>query len=256
MIVIFYVSFYLNSLILFNRDILKSKLVSGIEEISTNKLLSSIVQEDTESELLLHFLTSLKEQKEKHATKLVEDINCVESDISEIESRRSSISTFKTNTTSSSSLTKTSLSNLENAYFSIRSGINVSEKPLDRRGEFFDGFCKYARYSKFEVCGNLRKGDFSSSVNLICSLGFDRDEDYIATAGVSKKIKVYDFHMLLDNSVDIHYPAIEMSNKSKLTCICWNSYIKNYLASTDHDGAVKVCLLMILHYFLNKCCLI
>ncbi|XP_076890467.1 protein SPA1-RELATED 2-like [Bidens hawaiensis] len=222
------------------RDILKSKLVSGIEEISTNKLLSSIVQEDTESELLLHFLTSLKEQKEKHATKLVEDINCVESDISEIESRRASISTFKTNATSSSSLTKTSLSNLENAYFSVRSGIKVSEKPLDRLREFFDGFCKYARYSKFEVCGNLKKGDFSSSENLICSLGFDRDEDYIATAGVSKKIKVYDFHMLLDNSVDIHYPAIEMSNKSKLTCICWNSYIKNYLASTDHDGAVKL----------------
>lgn len=71
-------------------------------------------------------------------------------------------------------------------------------------------------------------------------LGFDHDEDYFATAGVSKKIKVYDFESLVNNSVDIHYPAVEMSNKSKISCICWNNYIRNYLASTDYDGVVKV----------------
>ncbi|KAJ0609382.1 putative transcription factor WD40-like family [Helianthus annuus] len=225
------------------RDILKSELVSGIEETSTAELLSSIVQEDSESELLLHFLASLKEQKQKCATKLVEDINCIEYDISEIESRRADSSTFETNVTSSSMI-KTNLIHLENAYFSVRSGINVSKNDTtgisDRLGEFYNGFCKFARFSKFEVSGNIRNGDFSSSANVICSLGFDRDEDYFATAGVSKKIKVYDFHMLLDDSVDIHYPAVEMSNKSKLSCICWNSYIKNYLASTDYDGAVKL----------------
>ncbi|KAK1430629.1 hypothetical protein QVD17_13508 [Tagetes erecta] len=252
------------------RDILKSKLVSGIDEshkISTEELLASVVQEDMESELLLHFLASLEEQKQKCVTKLMEDINCIESDISEIESRRAYSSTFESNATSSS-LMKTNLIHLENVYFSVRSGINVSEnntavisdqimltsqenkiqeqsskeenKPLDPLGNFFSGFCKYARFSRFEVSGTLRNGDFSSSANVICSLGFDRDEDYFATAGVSKKIKVYDFHMLLDDSVDIHYPAVEMSNKSKLSCICWNSYIKNYLASTDYDGIVKL----------------
>ncbi|KAI7751712.1 hypothetical protein M8C21_004350, partial [Ambrosia artemisiifolia] len=108
------------------RDILKSKLVSGIEEVSTAGLFSSIVQEDTESDLLLHFLASLEEQKQKCATKLIEDINCIESDISEIESRRANNSTFETNVTSSSVI-KTNLIHLEKAYFSVRSGINVSE---------------------------------------------------------------------------------------------------------------------------------
>ncbi|KAI3691835.1 hypothetical protein L6452_31637 [Arctium lappa] len=272
------------------RDVLKSKLVSGIEEISTDELLSSIAQDDVESELLLHFLVSLEEQKQKCATKLVEEINCIESDIAEVEVRRAkqshesiensliqeNKSNFGVNITSSpfSSLSESRLmsniSHLESAYYSVRSEIEVSDsdstnsddcevfrsrennngprkikaemekKQLDGLGIFFNGLCKYARYCKFEVRGNLRGGDFSSSANVICSLGFDRDEDYFATAGVSKKIKVYDFHLLLNDSVDIHYPAVEMANKSNLSCICWNSYIKNYLASTDYDGVVKL----------------
>ncbi|GJW80427.1 Myb-related protein 306-like protein [Tanacetum coccineum] len=51
-------------------------------------------------------------------------------------------------------------------------------------------------------------------------------KDYIATAGVSKKIKVYYFNALLNDSVDVHHPAVEMSNKSKLswiTLIIWDA---------------------------------
>ncbi|KAI7995533.1 putative potassium transporter 2 [Camellia lanceoleosa] len=81
-------------------------------------------------------------------------------------------------------------------------------KPIDCLGAFFSGFCKYARYNKFEVRGILRNGDFHNSANVICSLSFDQ--------------------------------VIEMSNKSRLSCICWNSYIRNYLASTDYAGIVKV----------------
>lgn len=55
-----------------------------------------------------------------------------------------------------------------------------------------------------------------------------------------KKIKIFEFNSLFNDSVDIHYPVIEMSNESKLSCICWNSYIKSYLASTGYDGAVKL----------------
>ncbi|GKD73347.1 SPA1-related 2-like protein isoform X1, partial [Tanacetum coccineum] len=65
-------------------------------------------------------------------------------------------------------------------------------------------------------------------------------KDYIATAGVLKKIKVYYFNALLNDSVDIHHPAVEMSNKSKLSWISWNSYMRNYLASTDYDEVVKI----------------
>lgn len=120
---------------------------------------------------------------------------------------------------------------------------SLNQKSGDRLGAFFDGVSKLARRSKFEVRGTLRNGDLLNSNNVICCLSFDCDEEYIATAGVSKKIKIFDFAALVDNSLDIHYPVVEMPNKSKLSCVCWNNYFKNYLASTDYDGVVQVCFL-------------
>ncbi|XP_059662239.1 protein SPA1-RELATED 2 isoform X2 [Cornus florida] len=279
------------------RDILLSDVISGAKESCGEELSSSIHQDDAESELLLHFLTSLEEQKQKDASKLVEEIKCLEADIEEVERRQTKKSLvfscsskeslsargnrfFGKEYSSSEVHSKLfpvpynelslmrNISQLESAYFSMRSNIQSSDnavasctnkdiltyrqnrfraqedeekhKSSDRLGDIFNGFCKYARYSKFEVNGILRNGDFNSSTNVICSLSFDRDEDYFATAGVSKKIKIYEFNALLNDSVDIHYPVIEMPNKSKLSCICWNNYIANYLASTDYDGVVKL----------------
>lgn len=281
-----------------NREIIQSEVINGVAEVCAEELSSSIDQDDADSDLLSHFLFSLKEEKHQRASKLVEDISCLEADIEEVEKRRTlknsrvdsclhndSLSRKETmfyhkepssldalsrsspiSNTNELMLTR-SIHQLEKAYFSMRSEIQLTESdattrpdkdllryrenwclaqkdeeqiPTDRLGAFFDGLCKYSRYSKFEVRGILRNGDFNNSANVICSLSFDRDEEFFAAAGVSKKIKIFEFNALLNDSVDIHYPAIEMSNKSKLSCVCWNNYIKNYLASTDYDGAVKV----------------
>lgn len=253
---------------LFNRDLLQSDLISRLPEVSGDESLSSIAEDDVETDLLLHFLVSLKDHKEKHGTKLAEDIKFLEEDIEEIEKR--SLNTPIVSNTEDLKLMR-NIDQLESAYFSVRGKLQLPEtdstarqdndllenrrnlqpihsnneekqKPTDRVGSFFEGLCKYARFDKFEVRGGLRNCDFVNSANVICSLSFDRDEDYFAAAGVSKKIKIYDFHELLNDSVDIHYPMIEMPNKSKLSCVCWNSYIRNYLASTDYDGVVKVCI--------------
>ncbi|XP_042505314.1 protein SPA1-RELATED 2-like [Macadamia integrifolia] len=284
------------------REILQSDLICESRELSCGgDLPSSLEEDDTESELLLNFLVSLNEQKQKQESKLVEDIGCLEADVYEVEKRHLSRTTgVLSQTLKGSSSTRESvflehrlrsdalsrlsstsnkneemlmknISQLENAYFSMRSQVRLldtdattrSDKDLlknrerwvpsqnenegqslnqsnDCLGAFFDGLCKYARYSKFEVCGTLRNGDLLNSANVICSLSFDRDEDYFAAAGVSKKIKIFEFSALLNDSVDIHYPVIEMSSKSKLSCVCWNSYIKNYLASTDYEGVVQL----------------
>lgn len=241
---------------------------------------------------------SLKDQKQKDATKLVEELKCIEADVQEVQRRRSS----KAPSTSSrpESLVQQqnwfiqkgasssevypklppvcenetrlikNIKQLESAYSSMRSNIQPFDdvgmvrrteevfnnkenfastendkgkyKPTDRLGGFFDGLCKYGRYSKFRARGILRSADLNNFANVICSLSFDRDEEYLAAGGVSKKIKIFEYHALFNDSVDIHYPIIEMSNRSKLSCICWNSYIRNYLATTDYDGVVKVCI--------------
>ncbi|KAL3695159.1 hypothetical protein R1sor_008810 [Riccia sorocarpa] len=110
----------------------------------------------------------------------------------------------------------------------------------DWLGCFFDSLCKYARYSRFEVKATLRHGDLLNTANMVCSLSFDRDEEFFATAGVCKRIKVFECDSLLNENVDIHYPVVEMTSRSKLSSICWNSYIKRHIASSDYEGVVQL----------------
>lgn len=297
---IYYYDFLKLFLLFHYREILQSEVINGMQ-LYDEELSSSIDQDDAESELLLHFLISSEEQKHMDTFKLEEEIRWLESDIEEMkrrhDSRKSLASSSLLNDSScqieSASLNKEpsslatlppvspisnayelrlmrNIGQLESAYFSMRSKIELPEKDAatrpdkdilrnrenwsvaqkdkeqhqttDTLGAFFDGLCKYACYTKFEVRGILRNADFNNPPNVICSLSFDRDEDYFATAGISKKIKIFEFNALFSDSVDIHYPVVEMSNRSKLSCVCWNNYIKNYLASTDYDGVVKVCI--------------
>ncbi|KAL5230637.1 hypothetical protein ABZP36_029413 [Zizania latifolia] len=285
------------------RDILGCDLINEGRDLSLlDKTPVAINEEDTESGLLLGFLSQLKEEKEMQAAKLSSDVASLQTDIGEVERRHSVRMEFSlenadvlagSNDCSGASahaprgsslsgllpslcrssiyeeqVTK-NLEQLENAYYSMRSTIDATEtnaikrsdndalrvrqnfhqphsdanaiiEETDPLGCFFDGLCKYAWYSRFKVRGILKNADILNSPNVICSLSFDRDEEYFAAAGVSKKIKIFEFDALLNDHVDIHYPLIEMPSKSKLSCVCWNSYIKNYLASTDYDGTVQL----------------
>lgn len=280
------------------REILQSELLCRSGELSSgNNVSTAPDNDDTEPGLLLHFLSLLKEQKQKHEAELLVDIECLEEDIKEVEkrhllrtpkivaetqercldSREQDLYPGSVAISSSFSVSKKNearlsrnINQIKNAYFSMRSQIrhtssappsnkdllknrdslpavqynredsNTNQRSDDPLGAFFEGLCKFASYSRFEVCGSLKNGDFMSSTNVVCTLSFDRDEDYIAAAGISKKIKVFEFGALLNDSIDIHYPTVEMSNKSKISSVCWNNYIKNYLASTDYDGVVQM----------------
>ncbi|XP_010260211.1 PREDICTED: protein SPA1-RELATED 3-like isoform X2 [Nelumbo nucifera] len=105
---------------------------------------------------------------------------------------------------------------------------------------FLEGLCKYLSFSKLKVRADLKQGDLLNSSNLVCSLGFDRDREFFATAGVNRKIKIFECDMILNEDRDIHYPVIEMASRSKLSSICWNGYIKNQIASSDFEGVVQV----------------
>ncbi|XP_077251057.1 protein SPA1-RELATED 3-like isoform X2 [Tasmannia lanceolata] len=105
---------------------------------------------------------------------------------------------------------------------------------------FLEGLCKYLSFSKLKVRANLKQGDLLNSSNLVCSLSFDRDKEFFATAGVNRKIKIFECDTILNEERDIHYPVTEMASRSKLTSICWNSYIKSQIASSDFEGVVQV----------------
>ncbi|KAI3427566.1 uncharacterized protein J3R85_009397 [Psidium guajava] len=105
---------------------------------------------------------------------------------------------------------------------------------------FLEGLCKYLSFSKLKVKADLKQGDLLNSSNLVCSLSFDRDGDYFATAGVNKKIKVFECDAILMEDRDIHYPVVEMAGRSKFSSLCWNTYIKSQIASSNFEGVVQV----------------
>ncbi|KAK1376338.1 Ubiquitin ligase protein cop1 [Heracleum sosnowskyi] len=269
------------------REILETDAIKEIEDLINPSSSSNL--DDTESELLLHFLESLQQQKHNRASKLMEEIKLLEADIEEVEKRQGKMSLLPEESVharaevpgqSSSGVDYDksapfcnkeglikNIDQLEKLYFSVRSTLDSSnsgpvrcdvkdlfecqktsyhtkkdgesKKLTDGLGVFYNGLCKYARYTKFKVCGTLRNENILNS-NMVCSLSFDRNEEFFAAAGVSKKIKIYDFQAVLNNTVDIHYPVTEMSNNSKFSCTNWNNYIRNCLASTDYDGVVKL----------------
>lgn len=51
---------------------------------------------------------------------------------------------------------------------------------------------------------------------IVSSIEFDRDCDFFAIAGVTKKIKVFEFGTVIKDAVDIHYPISEMTCNSKI----------------------------------------
>ncbi|CAA6671507.1 unnamed protein product [Spirodela intermedia] len=105
---------------------------------------------------------------------------------------------------------------------------------------FLEGLRKYLSFSKLRVRADLRQGDLLNSSNLVCSLGFDRDRELFATAGVNRKIKIFECDVVLNEDRDMHYPVVEMVSRSKLSSICWNGYIKSQIASSDFEGVVQV----------------
>ncbi|KAG0480033.1 hypothetical protein HPP92_010891 [Vanilla planifolia] len=118
--------------------------------------------------------------------------------------------------------------------------------PICREGynpglqDFQSVLTTFTRYSRLRVIAELRHGDLFHSANIVSSIEFDRDDELFATAGVSKRIKVFEFSTVVNEPADVHCPVVEMSTRSKLSCLSWNKYSKNVIASSDYEGIVTV----------------
>lgn len=98
----------------------------------------------------------------------------------------------------------------------------------------------FTRYSRLRVVAELRQGDLFNSANIVSSIEFDRDDELFATAGVSRRIKIFEFSSVVNEPADVQCPVAEMFTRSKLSCLSWNKYTKNLIASSDYEGIVTV----------------
>ncbi|KAG6557459.1 hypothetical protein Mapa_000732 [Marchantia paleacea] len=122
------------------------------------------------------------------------------------------------------------------------SSLKADDLCMDRSGleDFQSVLTAFTRYSKLRVIAELRHGDLFHSSNIVSSIEFDRDDEFFATAGVSRRIKVFEFASVVNELADVHCPVVEMTTRSKLSCLSWNKYIKSYIASSDYEGIVTV----------------
>ncbi|KAK6919299.1 WD40 repeat [Dillenia turbinata] len=128
----------------------------------------------------------------------------------------------------------------------VNSGDRSNNDVMHREGyslglsDFQSVLTAYTQYSRLRVIAELRHGDLFHSANIVSSIEFDRDNELFATAGVSRRIKVFDFSLVLNDPPEVHSPVVEMSTRSKLSCLSWNKYTKNHIASSDYEGIVTV----------------
>ncbi|XP_037763921.1 E3 ubiquitin-protein ligase COP1 isoform X2 [Chelonia mydas] len=129
---------------------------------------------------------------------------------------------------------------LEQCYFSTRmTRVSDDSRTTSQLDEFQECLSKFTRYNSVRPLATLSyASDLYNGSSIVSSIEFDRDCDYFAIAGVTKKIKVYEYGTVIQDAVDIHYPENEMTCNSKISCISWSSYHKNLLASSDYEGTV------------------
>ncbi|KAI9283094.1 WD40-repeat-containing domain protein [Umbelopsis sp. AD052] len=179
---------------------------------------------------------------------------------------------------------------LQECYFNMRMTAQGSRQSLV---DFSSTINKFAKHSQFKVVATLRYGDISSTSSIVSAIEFDRDDEYFATAGVTKKIKIFEYANIeqenfeyeddhrseeeaslysahnseiwprsitnydgkgggLSNDTSyvgrsrntmetvMQYPIKEMVCRQKISCLSWNSYIKNQMASSDYEGVVSI----------------
>ncbi|RID62480.1 hypothetical protein BRARA_E01550 [Brassica rapa] len=251
-------------------ELLKSEFINEPREsLEEREVAIDLRERIEEQELLLEFLFLIQQRKQETADKLRDTLSLkqkgndvlsflvsgkrIRQGAEGVEAEENEDDTLNSTLLESSRLMR-NFKKLESVYFATRyrqikasasaskdkplaryysalssdgkSSVSNLTQPDSRQGgwidPFLEGLCKYLTFSKLRVKADLKQGDLLNSANLVCAIGFDRDGELFATAGVNKKIKIFE------------------CNRSKLSGICWNNYIKSQIASSNFEGVVQV----------------
>jgi protein suppressor of PHYA-105 1 len=159
---------------------------------------------------------------------------------------------------------------------------------------FGDDLWGYSRYSRLVVRGTVRAAAdlLGGGSAMVCAAACDRDDEYVATAGVSKRIRIFEYDAITSGvcggggclaagggrptacafggsssslssgseggacwgggggaagaaaaaqqDARVVYPVLELSSRSRLSCVAWSPYVKAQLASSDYEGVVQL----------------
>ena len=107
--------------------------------------------------------------------------------------------------------------------------------------EFGRTLSHVSRFHQFKPLATLSySADLITNSNIVSSIEFDKDNEFFAIAGVTRKIKLFEYATVIGSGVDIHCPSTELSCGAKISCVSFSGYYKNRLASSDYDGRVNI----------------
>ncbi|KAK1368578.1 hypothetical protein POM88_034670 [Heracleum sosnowskyi] len=200
------------------------------DDLEERRVVTDLKEKIEEQELSLEFLLLMQQRKQETTDKLCEMVSFISSDIDEVKKLQSVIeSKGRSSSKKNPSDSTLCASSIENDDFGcLNSRKRSRPESHNYTAEVVDGAIDDYQNSEAPI----EKQDKMISRST-------RDGEFFLTAGVNKKIKVFEYDTILDGGHDIHYPVVEMSSKLKLSSICWNGYIKSQIASSNFDGIVQ-----------------
>ncbi|XP_031638776.1 E3 ubiquitin-protein ligase COP1-like isoform X1 [Contarinia nasturtii] len=106
---------------------------------------------------------------------------------------------------------------------------------------FRENLVQFSKYNTLRPLATMHySSDLHNNSTIVSTIVFDKDNEFFAIGGVTRRIKIFDYLAVVRDTVDIHYPNVEMISNSKISCITWNSYYKQVMASSDYEGAVTL----------------
>lgn len=218
---------------------------------------------DGELDLLLDFLQLMRADRQKKIDKLRREVDVLEKDVAEAlderrrisgKDRESAVGIKRKDDKPSSNLVKKRkrvdghYAVLQNHYFNVVGNCKGLERRQKMRN-FSEDVWKLTQFRRFRDRATLLHvarvpnapcADVFKASNIVSSIEFDRESEFVATAGVTRRIKIFEFGNVLGDIADEHYPVREIATSAKLSWVCWNPYIRHHLASSDYDGFVTL----------------
>lgn len=236
------------------------------EILSQKQTIIEAQRKVNENRLLEEFLNHLKAKKTNELKSIQQELTILEKDLLTVQSLNAPATTsielpsikqepptdrdepaFNTAAPISLSLSQRRvrmhqhLTDLEAKYWSTRQncvGAVIDDESLF---EFQTNLNQLTRWNGLRPLASLSYGnELLNTAHIVSSIEFDRDADFFAIAGVTKRIKVYDYAVVVRDPVDLHYPVMEMVAGSKISCVSWSTYHKSILSSSDYEGSVSV----------------
>lgn len=123
---------------------------------------------------------------------------------------------------------------IEGIYFECKKGDSEHLNKFSRKFHQVTGQNILREVASFTLPESL------NTSNIISSIEFDFRGQMVASGGVAKRIKVFNFDQMESTGWSCTFPSQEIQARSKISALSWSPYLQQQLASVDYDGVLNI----------------